>query len=207
MSGRTVVEFHATLAEMLISAKRQHDGREAAGLTAAERAGTVDMWRRFAHLAGIYANGAAVRGIRPNWKAFWEDGIDRAGMLRLIARRGRFTRLHETENAAEVLSDDTLDDWECRLAGELVFTLSLVESPLSRTDAFTSRRVATEHDVTLSVARAYTGLDLATLRRAVREADGVKPVYGYGNLPDGGYGRQYRPHALMELITANRPTV
>lgn len=195
------------LAEMMMSAKRQHDGREAGGLTAAERAGTVDLWRRFAHLGAIYANGPAVSGVRPNWTAFWADDLDRNGMLRLIARRGRFTRLHETEAAAGVLMDDTIEDWEYRLTRELIFTFSLTESPMSRIDAFTSRRITTEYDVTRSVASAYTGLDTVALGQAVREMNGVEPSYGYGDGPGGRGGREYAPHVLLELITANRPTV
>lgn len=199
--ARTVKEFHEIAADLGMSAKRQHDGREAAGLTARERAQAVNVWRRTAHLLSGYANGADVRGRRPTWSAFWDDGLTRDGILALITERSRFNRCDGDGDAP--YADDSVIHWEHGLAGELVFTHGLTESPLARNDLFTQDRVGTEYEVTVSLAVAYTGLDIATVRRAVTRADGNRPAYGYAT--ERG-GREYVSHPVFDLIKANRPT-
>lgn len=199
---RTVREFHEIAADLGMSAKRQYDGRELAGLSARERAQTVNVWRRTVHLLSGCANGADVRGIRPDWSAFWEDGLTREGMLSLITERSRFNRCDGSGDAP--YADDSVIHWEHGLAGELVFTHGLTESPLARSDRFTQDRVGTEHEVTVSLTVAYTGLDVAAVRRAVTLADGNRPAYGYA--ADRG-GREYVGHPVFDLIRANRPTL
>mgnify|MGYP001603139784 CR=1 FL=1 len=92
-------------------------------------------------------------------------------------------------DAVTPLAADTVTEWEFQLAGELVFTHGLTGSPLSRVNAGTERRIGTEYEVTVSLAVAYTGLDAEEIRRAVVDAGGVRPAYGYGDGPQGRGGR------------------
>jgi hypothetical protein len=188
---------------MLIVAKRQHDARPKPGQTgyldqASQDAVTV--WRRMAHLVNNYANGAAVRGIRPTWEAFWVDGIDRAGMLALIAERSRFNRCGEDGEAR--LYDDSVTAWEYRLAREVMWSAELVTAARKGGDAVTVRRIELDHGVAVLLTATYTGLDTPEIRQVVKSRAGEDVTMTFASTSGA-----YASHPLFDLITANRPTV
>jgi len=204
--GRTLGEFHGILADHLINARRRYDGRPGPGepgYLSDESADAVTVWRHLAHVANMYANGEDVRGKRPTWEAFWADGMDRAAFLRLIAKRSRITRALANGGDMDVMFvDDSVRYWEYDLALLTMTRVDHVEAARRYGKAEAVRRIGLELEVSLTVAQAYTGVDMATLRRTVRECGDARPTYpGHG--PDG---RTWEPHPLFDLITANRPT-
>ncbi len=203
--ARTLVEVHGLLADMLISARRKYDGRPGPGelgYLGDASADAVTTWRHLADVVGRYANGAQVRGIRPTWKAFWADGMDRNAYLRLVAGRSRIVRAGDDMDA--MLVDDSVRYWEYDLANTIMTKVDHVAAAhrYGKTEAV--RRIGLELEVSLAVAQAYTGVDLTTLRRTVLDSGENRPAYP-GRAADGG--RKWEAHPLFDLITANRPTV
>lgn len=206
--SHTVAEFHGLLADRLVSARRKYDGRPGPGQPGylnAESQDATTAWRHLAHLANGYANGGEKRGIRPTWEAFWADGMDRAAFLRLIERRSRILRAVKNGGDMDtMLVDDSVRYWEYDLALGIMTHIDHVEAARRYNKPEAVRRIGLELDLSMIVAQAYTGLDLATLHRTARECGDVRPTYpGHG--PDGS--RTWEPHPLFDLITANRPTV
>lgn len=199
---RKISEFHGILADMLISAKRQYDGRPASGepgyLSQASQ-NAVTVWRRTAHLVDGYANGAARRGVRPGWGALWDDGKDRAAFLRLVKKRSWFNRCGE--NGEAPLYEDSVSYWEFELARAVMDTASLVTVVRKGGSPETIRRIELEHEVTVHVAVAYTGVSLADFRRTVNKHAG----WGIDGPKGRGSERGYPLHPMLELITTNRP--
>jgi hypothetical protein len=202
--GQTVKGFHGALADMLIKAKTVHDARPKPGepgyLNQASQ-DAVTIFRRIAHLASGYANGEAKRGIRPTWEAFWRDGIDRRGYVRLLDTRTRFKRCDADGEAATY--DDSVTYWEWSLARAVMWTDHLIPEARKTGNPETIARITLDHAVTVRLAAAYTGLDVGDVRRAMAEAEGAEvdpPTYHGG-------GREYPAHPVFELITAGRPTV
>lgn len=205
--ARTLVEVHGLLADCLISARRKYEGRPGPGqpgYLGDESADAVTLWRHLAHVVSIYANGAGVRGIRPTWEAFWEDGMDRAAFLRLVARRSRIVRaISNGGDMDTTLLDDSVRYWEYELALSALTNDGHAESARQSGNREAARRIMLETETDLAVIQAYAGVDHATLRRTVRDCKGVRPTYpGYR---DGA--RKWDAHPLLDLITANRPTV
>lgn len=214
---RTLVEFHGLLADHLINARRKHDGRPGPGqdgYLGDASADAVTAWRHFADVVSKYANGAeVVRGRRPTWEAFWADGMDREAFLRLVTDRSRITRaLSEGGDMDTMLVDDSVRYWEYELSLLIMtkvdhlgaarrYQNAELAQKHKRSEAV--RRIDLELEVSLAVARAYTGVDLATLRRTIKECGTIRPVYP-GRNADGS--RKWEPHLLSDLITANRPT-
>lgn len=190
--ARTVAEFHEIAAGLLTAAKTAHDGERTPD--------NVTVWRHTAHVLSMYANKEKGADRTATWGAFWSDGIDHVGFTRLLARRTRFARC-EADGSAP-LYDDSVAEWEFSLA-EMIVTgesCNAYAVKMNRTDAI--RRLGLEFDVVLNITAAYTGCSHDDIMTALRECDGEAPRYSYG--PDG---REYAPHPLFELITANRPTL
>lgn len=199
--ARTLGEFHGILADDLISAKRNHDGRPQPGQPGylnQDSQNAVTVWRRLAHLASDYANGTAVRGIRPTWGAFWADGIDRAGLLALITERSRFNRCRKDGTADTY--DDSIRWWECGLARGVTWTFELIETARRTGNPETIKRIELDHEVTVKFARAYTGVSLAEFRRIANE-HASEDAMAFAAAPG-----EYPEHPMIDLITANRPT-
>lgn len=204
--ARTLVEFHGIVADMLISARRQYDGRPKSGETGylnQDAQDAVTVWRRTAHLVSGYANGAAVRGIRPTWEAFWVDGMDRAKYLKLVARRSRITRaLTSGDGDMEArLYDESVRHWECGLAREVMWSAEMISAAYRTGNRETVRRIELDHEVAINLAVAYTGVSLAEFRRIVNEREGENTMMAFATEPG-----KYADHPMAELITANRPT-
>jgi hypothetical protein len=205
--GRTVEEFHGLLADLLISTRRKHDGRPGPGqpgYLGDESADAVTMWRHMAHLAHSYANGGDVRGIRPTWSDLWEDGMDRGKFLALITDRSRILRAVKRGGDMDtMLVDDSVRYWEFTLALSTVTDDEHAESARQNGNREAARRIMLETEIDLALIRAYTDVDIATLRRTLRECKGERPMSpGVG----GNGARKWEPHPLFDLITANRPT-
>ena len=205
--GRTVEEFHGLLADLLINTRRKHDGRPGPGqlgYLGDESADAVTMWRHMAHLAHSYANGAEVRGIRPTWSDLWEDGMDREKFLALITDRSRILRAVKSGGDMDaMLVDDSVRYWEFTLALSTVTDDENAESARQNGNREAARRIMLETEIDLAVIRAYTDVDIATLRRTLRECKGERPM---SPGVDGNGARKWEPHPLFDLITANRPT-
>ena len=206
--GRTVAEFHGMLAQLLSNTRRKHDGRPGPGqpgYLGQESQDAVTMWRHMAHMAHSYANGADVRGIRPTWSDLWEDGMDREKFLALITERSRILRAVERGGDMDtMLVDDSVRYWEFTLALSTVTNDDHAESARRSGNQEATRRIMLETEIDLALIRAYTDVDIATLRRTLRECGGKCPV-SPGVDADGN--RTWEPHPLFDLITANRPTV
>jgi hypothetical protein len=206
--GRTVEEFHGLLADLLINTRRKHDGRPGPGqpgYLGQESQDAVTMWRHMAHMAHSYANGADVRGIRPTWSDLWEDGMDRGKFLALITERSRILRAVKRGGDMDtMLVDDSVRYWEYSLALSTVTNDEHAESARRNGNREAARRIMLETEIDLALIRAYTDVDIATLRRTLRECKGERPTYP-GTDADGN--RKWEPHPLFDLITANRPTV
>lgn len=206
--GRTVAEFHGMLAQLLSNTRRKHDGRPGPGqpgYLGQESQDAVTMWRHMAHMAHSYANGADVRGIRPTWSDLWEDGMDREKFLALITERSRILRAVERGGDMDtMLVDDSVRYWEFTLALSTVTNDDHAESARRSGNQEATRRIMLETEIDLALIRAYTDVDIATLRRTLRECGGKRPV-SPGVDADGN--RTWEPHPLFDLITANRPTV
>lgn len=197
--GRTLAEFHGLLADYLTSAKRKHDGRPGPGQSGylnQDSQNAVTEWRRLAHLTSGYANGAAVRGIRPTWAAFWADGIDRAGFLRLIASRSRFNRCGKSS-----LGEDSVKGWEYSLARSVMGSAEMTETGRKTGNAEIIERLQLDHEVTVRFARAYTGVSLAEFRRIMDERAGENTMMAFAAKVG-----EYADHPMFDLITNNRPT-
>jgi hypothetical protein len=190
---RTLAETHAIMANILDSARRVHDARHSPDVTQEGRENAVTAWRRTAYLISTYANGTD----RDTWRAYWEDGMDYAAFLSLITKRSRFNR-----DGVRVIERDSVTRWELTLAHELIMSESLSASVRKNGKEETIRRLGVESDVTFAVTMAYTGLGPLALMDALQKSAGTAPTYGW---VDGEC--VYHPHALRELITANRPTV
>jgi len=206
--GRTVEEFHGLLADLLSNTRRKHDGRPGPGqpgYLSDESADAVTMWRHMAHMAHSYANGADVRGIRPTGSDLWEDGMDRGKFLALITERSRILRAVKRGGDMDtMLVDDSVRYWEFTLALSTVTNDEHAESARQNGNREAARRIMLETEIDLALIRAYTDVDIATLRRTLRECEGERPV-SPGRNGDGS--RKWEPHPLFDLITANRPTV
>ncbi|AYD81482.1 hypothetical protein SEA_JUSTBECAUSE_327 [Streptomyces phage JustBecause] len=206
--GRTVAEFHGLLADLLINARRKHDGRPGLGepgYLGQESQDAVTMWRHMAHMAHSYANGADVRGARPTWSDLWEDGMDRGKFLALITERSRILRAVKRGGDMDTtLMDDSVRYWEYSLALSTVTNDDHAESARQSGNREAARRITLETEIDLALIRAYTDVDIATLRRTLRECKSERPTYP-GVDADGN--RKWEPHPLFDLITANRPTV
>lgn len=201
--GRTLEDFHNVLADQLVSAKRKHDGRPAPGhpeYLSQWSQDAVTVWRRLADLAHDYANGEAVRGVRPTWEAYWADGISRDGFLALLAERSRFNRCRKDGEADAY--DDDVRRWECGLARGIMWTAELIPMARKGGNPETIRRIELDHEVTVQFAAAYTGLDLGEFRRIVNERAGEEVFMAFAAVPG-----EYPEHPMADLITANRPTV
>jgi hypothetical protein len=199
---RTLEEFHGILADHLVSAKRKHDGRPKPGEPGylnQDSQNAVTVWRRFAHLASGYANGADVRGVRPTWEAFWADGIDRAGFLALLAERSRFNRCRKDGTAKYY--DDSVRHWECGLARSIMGSAELIGVARKTGKPETIKRIELDHEVTVQFARAYTGVSLAEFRRIVNDRAGEDTMTAFAEVSG-----KYPEHPMADLITANRPT-
>jgi hypothetical protein len=206
--GRTVAEFHGLLADLLINTRRKYDGRPGPGqlgYLGQESQDAVTMWRHMAHMAHSYANGADVRGIRPTWSDLWEDGMDREKFLALITERSRILRAVKRGGDMDTMPvDDSVRYWEFSLALSTVTNDEHAESARRSGNQEATRRIMLETEIDLALIRAYTDVDIATLRRRLRECKGERPV-SPGVDADGN--RKWEPHPLFDLITANRPTV
>lgn len=206
--GRTLVEFHGLLADMLTDARDKYDARPGPGESGYlndASADAVTAWRHLAHVVDSYANGADKRGIRPGWGAFWSDGMDRPALLKLIARRSRITRAVSNGGDMDtMLVDDSVRYWEYGLALSMMTDVDhlLAAHRCKKTEAV--RRIGLELALSVTVVAAYTGLDAAEIQKTVEDCGTTRPTYpGHG--PDGS--RTWEPHPLFDLITANRPTV
>lgn len=204
--ANTVTEFHEIAARMLAVARAELAARPKPGeigyLNQASQDATT-VWRRTAHLLSDYANkeqSAPTGSDTPGWGAFWGNGADELGFSRLLARRTRFARC-DVDGSASLL-DDSVIHWEYDLALELVSSESPIVVARKMGSAGTLRRTELEHEVTMNVAAAYTGLPLGDLREALLNNGGELPSYGYRN-----GGRSYSDHSVFNLITANRPTI
>lgn len=203
--ARTLVEFHGIAADLLISAKRQYDGRPKPGETGyldQDSQNATTVWRRTVHLISGYANGTAVRGVHPTPEAFWADGMDRAKFLKLVARRSRIVRAIVNGGDMEArLYDDSVRHWECGLARDVMHSAELIPAAWKTGNRETIRRIELDHEVTVNLAVAYTGVSLAEFRRIVNEREGESSMTAFahesGKFPD---------HPMADLITANRPT-
>lgn len=207
MGRRALAEFHGLLADHLISAYRQHAGRPGPGEPGylnVESQDAVTVWRRLAHVVSGYANGADVRGRRPTWEAFWADGMDRDKFLKLIVRRSRIVRaLANGGDLDTTLVDDSVRYWENSLALSTITDDGHAESARQTGHREAARRLMLETEIDFAVIQAYTGVDIGTLRRTVRECGGKRPTYPGS---DGNGSRTWEAHPLFDLITANRPT-
>lgn len=207
--GRMVTEFHGLMADLLISARRQHDGRPGPGqpgYLGDASADAVTVWRHAAHVANMYANGAGALGIRPGWAAFWEDGLNRADFLRLMEERSRILRAVDNGgNMDTFLVDDSVRYWEYELATMAVTKADHAAAAERYRKAEAVRRIGLELDVTVTVTEMYTGLDRATILRTLRECGETRPEYPSHGGEDGE--RVWKAHPLFDMITANRPTV
>lgn len=203
--ARTLAEFHGIAADLMISARRQHDGRPGPGEPGylnQESQDVVTVMRKTADLISGYANGAAVRGIRPTWEAFWADGMDRAKYLKLIARRSRITRaIADGGDMDARLYDDSVRHWECGLAREVMWSAELIAAARLTGKSETIRRIELDHEVTVNFAVAYTGVSLAEFRRIVNAREGEDVTTAFATEPG-----KHADHPMAELITANRPT-
>jgi hypothetical protein len=200
--GRSLAEFHELLADHLVSAKRKHDGRPGPGEPGylnQDSQNAVTVWRRFAHLASGYANGADVRGIRPTGEAFWADGVDRDRFLALLSKRSRFNRCDA--NGEAQFYDDSVRHWECSLARKIMWTAELISAARKTGNSETIKRIELDHEVTVQFARAYTGVSLAEFRRIVNDRAGENVSMAFATEPG-----KYADHPMVDLITANRPT-
>ncbi len=200
--ARTLEEFHGLLADLLISARRKNDGVPGPGqpgYLSDESADAVTMWRHMAHMVSVYANGADVRGVHPTWAAFWEDAPTRDKFLSLVAERSRITRAVSRDGDMDVMYvGDSVRYWEFSLALSTVTNDEHAESARRSGNREATRRIMLETEIDLALIRAYTGVDIATLRRTLRECKGERPVTRAGHGWDA--------HPLFDLITANRPT-
>lgn len=200
---RTLREFHGVLANRLVGAKREYDGRPKPGEPGylnQDSQNAVTVWRRFAHLASDYANGADVRGIRPTWEAFWADGINREGFLTLLSERSRFNR--SDANGEAQYYDDSVRYWECGLARSVMSSAELIGVARTTGKVETIKRIELDHEVTVQFARAYTGVDLAEFRRIVSDRAGEDVMMAFAETSG-----KYPEHPMIDLIAANRPTV
>lgn len=190
--ARTVAEFHEIAATLLVEMKTAHDEMRTPD--------NVTTWRHAASVLSMYANKEKGADRTATWGAFWADGMDHIGFMRLLARRTRFARCRADGDAP--LCDDSVTEWEFSLAEMLVTgeSCNAYAAKMNRADAI--RRLGLEFDVVVNVTAAYTGRSHGDIMAALRECDGEGPRYSYG--PDG---REYAPHPLFELITANRPTL
>ena len=201
--ARTLGEFHGLLADLLISARRKNDGVPGPGqpgYLGDESADSVTMWRHMAHMVNTYANGADVRGIHPTWAAFWEDNPTREKFLALVTERSRITRaLSRDGNMDPTYVGDSVRYWEFSLALSTVTNDEHAETARRNGNREAARRIMLETEIDLALIRAYTGVDIATLRRTLRDCKGERPMSPGANGWDA--------HPLFDLITANRPTV
>ncbi len=203
--ARTLVEFHGIVADMLVEARRRYDERPAPGepgyLNQASQ-DAVTTWRRMAHLVSGYANGAAVRGVHPTWEAFWADGMDRSQYLKLIARRSRIVRT--LANGGDLNTSpygDSVRYWECGLAREVMNSAELVGVARKTGKPEVIRRIELDHDVTVKLAMAYTGVSQEEIGRILDEREGEDTMMAFAS----GAG-QLPSHPMIDLISANRPT-
>ena len=206
--ARTLAEFHGILADLLTDARRRYDGRPGPGEPGyldIESQNATTAWRHLAVTVHGYANGAHVRGIRPTWEAFWADGMDRSKFLKLIARRSRIVRaISNGGDMDTTLVDDSVRYWENELATGIMTRVDHVEAARRYNKPDAVRRIGLELELSLTVAQAYTGVDMATLRRTVQGCGDVRPVYP---TYDADGNRKWEAHPLFDLITANRPGV
>jgi len=204
--ARTLEEFHGIVADLLISAKRQYDGRPKPGdlgyLNQASQDATT-VWRRMVHLVSGYANGEDVRGVHPTPEAFWEDGMSRADYLKLVTSRSRITRALANGGDMDTrLYDDSVRHWEDGLARAVMNSAELIGVARRTGNQETIRRIELDHEVTVNLAVAYTGVSLAEFRRIVNEREGEDTMMAFATAPG-----KHPEHPMAELITANRPTV
>lgn len=190
--ARTVAEFHEIAAALLVEMKTEHDEMRTPD--------NVTTWRHAAHVLSMYANKEKGADRTATWGAFWSDGIDRIGFVRLLARRTRFARCQADGDAP--LCDDSVEEWERLLAHAITAAESAHAFAVKIHKADAARRLGLELDMSLNIAAAYTGCSDDDLRAALRECDGEHPTYTH--TPEG---RVNNPHPLFELITANRPTL
>jgi hypothetical protein len=207
--GYTVEKFHGLLADLLISSRRQHDGRPGPGqpgYLGDASADAVTVWRHAAHVANIYANGAGALGIRPGWEAFWEKGMDRAAYLRLLDERSRILRAVQNGGDMDTyLYDDSVRYWEYDLATMAITKADHLAAAERYGKKDAVRRIELEMYVTMTVIVMYTGLDRVTIGRTIRECGETRPEYPTHTGTDGA--RAWKAHPLFDLITAHRPTV
>lgn len=208
--GRSLTEFHALLADHLISARRAYDGRPKAGESgylSDVSADAVNRWRHLASEVHRYANGDPVKpgGKRPTWEGFWADGLTRADFLKMVARRSRITRaLRDGGDMDTMLIDDSVRYWEYELASSLVVKADHLAAAERMNAREAVRRLGLELEVSLALVVAYTGRDLGEVRRVLRECGTTRPAYPGGSASGG---RTWEPHPMLDLITDNRPEV
>lgn len=202
MGTRTLDEFHRTLAALLVNAKNRHDARPGPGqpgYLGQDSQDAVTIWRRIAHIAHSYANGEDVKGRRPTWADFWEDGLDLVDMITLVTNRSRYNRCGDDLDAS--LVDDSVKYWEYGLVLSVVRDDVYAEAARRNGNAEAARRLMLETETGLAVITAYTGADARTVRDALHAADGKDPeAPGYA-----GGARTYPTHPLLDMIAANRP--
>lgn len=188
-------DWHREAAGMLDGTRSAYDLRTR--LTDQEqREDAVTVWRHTARLLSEYANGES----GSTWEAFWADAMSRDAYLRLLTDRSRFNRCGSDGDAS--LSRDSVLGWEFDLTRAITAGHRHAKAARAAGRAEPIRRLTLEFGVAVSVAAAYAGCSRDAILGALDAADGSDPV-----IVSRHGVREYAPHALRELITANRPSV
>lgn len=204
---RTLLDFHGPLADMLVEARGKYDDRPGPGqpgYLSDESADAVTAWRHLAITAHGYANGASVNGAkRPTWERFWQEGMDRAAFVKLLARQSRITRALAADGDMDtMLLDDSVRYWEYSHALSIMTDMDHAEAARRSGNKEAARRILLEMSLSIAVSAAYTGLDAAHVRETAQKCGTTRPKHP-GSAPDGS--RVWEPHPLFDLLSANRP--